>query len=153
VPKTIKFDKTKSMNRTIGKVFDMTHPLVLNIKAQDVANATVGDECACAITQAGLRSVQDVVKMWTYNTIAYIELTSGAIVRGELSKQAQDMRKAFDTDGCFPIGKLTINPPKEKIGHRKGQSQGSSVRTGQANNLLKKPPTRAIAGRALIPAS
>lgn len=146
--KKVKYNPNVSMKRSIGTVYDITEPLTLSIQTQDVAGATVADECACVITQCALRTVSQAVKMWTYNTIAYIELSDGIIVRGELSRSAQEMRKVFDTSSCFPLGDLKILPPKKIIGSRKGQS-GSNVRKGNAPNLLKKAPTRAIAGKML----
>ena len=125
-------------------VVDAAKPLTIQVQRQDIKGATPTDDQNCPIARSLLRGFK-VVSVSVGAGVVYVE-TPKQYVRFVMSKEDQEMVRAYDQSGYFRPCTLQLNvpPASKRIGARAGTKPGSNKRTGKARSVRNAPPLRHV---------
>ena len=121
-------------------LIDGSEEFRVRVMPKDIRRATPREPSSCAIAQGLLRS-KEVQSVRVGACYVYVEFKD-RVERYELSTEDKKKVRAFDKAIYFEPSTYYLQPPKKKLGARRGESPGSNVREGKVKNVLKAEPLR-----------
>jgi hypothetical protein len=119
---------------------DATETMEIRVMRRDIDSAIPRCVTDCAMAQR-IKRIKGVEGVRVGAGIVLVE-KKDEILRFELLPEDKKKIHDFDKAGYFRPDTYVLQPPKTKLGARKGTKPGSNKREGKARNVLREPPLR-----------